>query len=133
MSKYLLDTNSLSDAVRQPRGRINKRIAQVGAGAVVTSIIVAAEARFGAARSGSARLATQLEIVLAHMIVLPFEAPADLRYAEIRANLQARGLAIGANDLLIAAHAVALGCVLVTANEREFRRVEGLVVENWLA
>ena len=64
--------------------------------------------------------------------ILPFEAPADAVYAKIRTKLEAAGTPIGANDLLIASQALALGLTLVTDNEREFDRVEHLQVENWL-
>lgn len=130
---YLLDTNILSDLIRQPGGRIRDRIVDCGEKRVCTSIVVAAELRFGAAKKGSARLTAQLEAVLGAIAVLPLAAPADRRYAEIRQALERAGTPIGANDLLIAAHALALGRTLVTANEGEFRRVPGLRVENWLA
>jgi tRNA(fMet)-specific endonuclease VapC len=98
---------------------------------VCTSIIVAAELRYGAAKKGSPRLVAQLAAVLAVLEVLPFEAPADATYGLLRARLEQSGKPIGANDLLIAAQAVALGHVLVIYNEREFARVEGLQYENW--
>ena len=129
---YLLDTNIVSDLVCRPAGRIRDCIAERGEAQVCTSIIVAAELRFGAAKRGSKRLITQLETVLAALDVLPFDEPADRRYGEIRAVLERVGTPIGANDLLIAAHALSHGLTLVTANEDEFRRVPGLVVENWL-
>jgi tRNA(fMet)-specific endonuclease VapC len=66
------------------------------------------------------------------MSVLPFDAPADVEYGAIRAELEAAGRPIGSNDLLIAAHARALGAKVVTANANEFKRVSGLAVENWL-
>ena len=97
-----------------------------------TSVIVAAELRYGAAKKGSKRLTAQLEAVLGALDVLPFEAPADEVYGLIRARLERAGQPIGANDLLIAAHAVALSCVIVTDNESEFGRIEGLPRENWL-
>jgi len=130
--RYLVDTSIVSDLVRNPQGRAAARIAQVGEDAVAASIIVAAELRFGAAKKGSARLTAQLERVLAALPILPFEAPADQAYAALRTGLEAAGAPIGGNDMLIAAHAIALGYALVTDNEREFRRVEGLAVENWL-
>jgi tRNA(fMet)-specific endonuclease VapC len=129
---YLLDTNIVSDLVRRPAGRIRDGIAARGEERVCTSIIVAAELRFGAAKKGSERLTAQLETVLAALDILPFDEPADRRYGEIRRSLERVGTPIGANDLLIAAHALAYGLILVTANETEFRRVPGLVVENWL-
>lgn len=97
-----------------------------------TSIIVAAELRSGAARKRSERLSAQVEAVLGAIDVLVLEAPADVIYGEIRATLDRAGQLIGANDLLIAAQAVALGLTLVTDNEQEFCRVSGLAVENWL-
>lgn len=130
--KYLLDTNIISDLMRQPQGRVASKIAQVGEGAVATSIVVLAELRFGVVKKSSTRLTVQLEAILAAISVLPFDSPADQRYAEVRAKLELAGTPIGSNDLLIAAHALALDMVLVTDNTREFERVDGLTVENWL-
>jgi tRNA(fMet)-specific endonuclease VapC len=108
------------------------RIAQVGEDLICTSIIVAAELRYGAAKRGSQRLSTQLERILGAMQVLPFDTPADQFYGALRTKLEAAGQPIGPHDLLIAAHALALGSTLVTDNEREFSRVEGLALANWL-
>lgn len=132
MTRFLLDTNIVSDLVRNPHGAVARQIREVGEEQVCTSIIVAAELRYGAAKKGSARLTTQLELVLGAIDVLPFEAPADGEYGRLRARLEKAGQPIGGNDLLIAAQAVALQCIFVTDNEREFARIEGLVVENWL-
>ncbi|MCB1745551.1 MAG: type II toxin-antitoxin system VapC family toxin [Gammaproteobacteria bacterium] len=129
---YLLDTNVLSDLVRNPRGRVAARIAEVGESAVCTSVVVAAELRYGAARAGSARLAERVALVLAALDVLPLEAPADVHYGDIRSQLAARGTPIGPNDLFIAAHARALGLTVVTANRGEFERVPGLAIDDWL-
>jgi tRNA(fMet)-specific endonuclease VapC len=74
-----------------------------------------------------------VEAVLARVPVLPLDVPADAEYGVIRAELEATGKSIGPNDLLIAAHAQALGATIVTANVAEFRRVRGLTVENWIA
>jgi len=101
--RFLLDSNIVSDLVRHPRGRIADRIAAVGEQQVCTSIIVAAELRYGA-----------------------------LKYGELRTTLERGGPPIGANDMLIAAHAMGLGYTVVTDNEREFSRIEDLGVENWL-
>lgn len=130
--RYLLDTNIISAMVRDPRGVVAARIHDVGEANVCTSIIVAAELRYGAAKKGSARLSAQLELVLNALDVLPLEIPSDASYGEIRAQLERAGTLIGGNDLLIAAHALATGCTVVTDNRREFERVEGLRVENWL-
>jgi tRNA(fMet)-specific endonuclease VapC len=101
---YMLDTNIVSDMVRRPDGPAQKQFGRVGQHDIGISIIVAAELRLGA----------------------------DLHYAEIHARLESLGTPIGANDLLIAAHALALGCILVTDNEREFARLPSLAIENWL-
>ena len=130
--RFLLDTNIVSDLVRHPRGRIAERVERVGEKQVCTSIIVAAELRYGAAKKGSVRLTRQLEIVLSAVDVLALEAPTDAVYGELRAHLERTGKSIGANDLLIASHALALGHTVVTDNEREFARINDLRVENWL-
>ena len=130
--RFLLDTNIVSDLVRHPRGRIADRIAEVGEQHICTSIIVAAELRYGAAKKGSSRLTAQLEAVLDALDVLVLEAPLDIAYGELRARLEQAGQPMGGNDLLIAAHALALGHTVVTDNEREFSRIDDLRVENWL-
>jgi tRNA(fMet)-specific endonuclease VapC len=130
--RYLLDTNIVSALLRQPRGPVAERIARLGEDAVCISIIVAAELRYGAAKSGSAQLVARIETLLSALEVLPLEAPADRRYAELRDHLTRQGSLIGPNDLLIAAHALAVGLTLVTDNVREFARVPSLPVENWL-
>jgi len=128
----MLDTNVISDLVRNPRGKAAARIAKVGEGNVCTSIIVAAELRYGCAKSGSPRLRKAVEELLGEIDVLPFDVPADTEYGTIRVRLESAGRPIGSNDLLIAAHAYAVGATIVTANTGEFKRVRGLKVENWL-
>ena len=130
--RYLLDTNIVSDLVRHPQGRVADHIREVGDSLICTSIVVAAELRYGAAKKASVRLTAQLDAVLGALDILPFEAPADIVYGQLRAALEQIGRPIGGNDLLIAAHAMALDCVLVTDNEGEFARVEGLRWDNWL-
>lgn len=129
---YLLDTNILSDLIRNPQGNVASRIREVGDTHVCTSIIVAAELRYGAAKKGSPRLTAQLETVLGALEALPLEAPADITYGQLRCRLELKGQPIGANDLLIASQAIALGHTLVTDNEREFSRIDNLRRENWL-
>ena len=132
MTGYLLDTNIISDLIRNPSGAAAHRIEAVGAKAVCTSIVVASELRYGCARKGSPKLLARVEELLRVIPVLPLDMPADADYGRIRAELETVGQPIGANDLLIAAHALALGMTLVTDNTREFGRVRGLKVENWL-
>ncbi len=129
----MLDTNVISDLIRDPQGRCAKRIAKAGEDRICTSIIVAAELRYGCAKRNSKRLSKAVEDLLAEIDVLPFEAPADAEYGAIRAALERAGTPIGGNDLLIAAHACAVGATVVSANAGEFKRVRGLKVENWLA
>lgn len=130
--RYLLDTNIISALVRQPGGVVTQHIREVGENNVATSVIVAAELRYGVAKKGSARLAAQLELILAALPLLPFEPPADAIYRDLRAELERAGRSIGGNDLLIAAHALSSNCILVTDNQREFERVKALRLEYWL-
>jgi len=129
---YLFDTNAISEFIRNPDGQTAKRVAALKDGELRTSLIVAAELRYGAAKKGSERLTRVIETVLAEFEVLPWEAPADVHYASLRNSLSRSGQPIGDMDMLIAAHALALDAVLVTDNEKEFSRVPGLKIENWL-
>lgn len=133
MTRYLLDTNIISDLVRQPQGRAAKRIAEIGDRQILTSVIVAAELRYGCRKAGSARLSATVEALLSEIETIPFDEAASRTYADLRTALEARGKPIGGNDMLIAAQALALGCIVVTANIDEFAHVDGLQVENWLA
>jgi tRNA(fMet)-specific endonuclease VapC len=128
----MLDTNILSDLARNPQGAVTPRIAKVGADNICVSIITAAELRYGCAKKGSAKLTARIEAMLGAVQVLALDAPADAAYGDIRLALETAGKPIGPNDLLIAAHAVAIGAVLVTANMGEFGRIAHLHVENWL-
>lgn len=133
MTRYMLDTNIISDLIRNPEGKVAKKIATVGEDNLCTSIIVAAELRYGCAKNSSKRVLKAVEDLLAEIAVLPFDSPADVEYGEIRAELEAAGKPIGGNDLLITAHARATGATIVTANVDEFARVRGVKLENWLA
>lgn len=133
--RYLLDTNILSDLVKNPQGKAAQKISSLPAeerDLVATSIVVAAELRYGAAKSGSAILTGRVDQLLEAIEVLPLEPKADLHYGRIRMQLERSGTPIGGNDLLIAAQVLAIDAVLVTDNVREFKRVKGLRVENWL-
>lgn len=129
---YLLDTNILSDLVRNPQGMVAAKITRAGEDTVCTSIIAAAELRYGAIKSNSAKLAERVDIILSALEILPLETPADHQYASLRHRLTHEGTPIGPNDLLIAAHALANDLTVITANVGEFSRVPGLKVENWL-
>lgn len=133
MTLYMLDTNIISDLIRNPEGKSSKHIARVGEQNICTSIVIAAELRYGCIKRGSPRLLSAVTNLLGEITVLPFDTPADDHYGTIRCELEAAGTPIGGNDLLIAAHARATGATVVTANDGEFKRVRGLNVENWLA
>ena len=129
MTLYMLDTNIVSDLMRNPAGKVAGHIASVGEDKLCLSIVTAAELRYGAAKSGSSRLLARVEAIS----ILPLSVPADAHCGGLRAELEAAGRPIGPNDLLIAAHAQVHGATLVTANVSEFRRVRGLEVEDWIA
>ena len=130
---WMLDTNTLSDLIRNPRGALVQRLSSTEPDAVCTSIVVACELRFGAKRRGSDTLTRRVEQLLASLTVLPFDEPADRHCADIRGALERAGTPIGNHDLFIAAQARSLDMTLVTHNMREFERVPGLRVEDWLA
>ncbi|MHB8476624.1 MAG: PIN domain-containing protein [Steroidobacteraceae bacterium] len=130
--RYLLDTNTVSNLIRDPQGRVSRRIEAIGELNICTSIIVAAELRYGTTKKKSPRLSAQVEAVLGVIDTLPLDSPADEIYGSIRTQLELAGTPIGGNDLLIAAQAMALDQTLVTDNEKEFSRIRGLRVENWL-
>ncbi len=132
LKRFLLDTVTVSDLARNPHGRVARHLAEEGVEAVCVSIVVASELRFGAVKSGSARLSERIALLLDRLPILPLEPPTDEHYAEIRHHLERVGNPIGPNDLLIAAQARALGLIVVTDNQREFKRVPGLEVVNWL-
>jgi tRNA(fMet)-specific endonuclease VapC len=129
---YLLDTNVLSNLIRQPQGRVADRIQEVGEENVITSVIVACELRYGAAKRASRRLTKQVEAVLGALTIRALESDVERTCAAIRLALEKKGTPIGAHDMLIAAHARTLDAVCVTDNVAEFKRVPALKVENWL-
>ena len=128
----MLDTNIVSDMVRDPQGRVFRKVVELDGEGLCVSIITAAELRYGCAKKGSSKLLAQVEAILKGLEIIPLEVPADTEYGGLRAELEAEGKTIGPNDLLIGAHALTIGATLVTANEGEFRRIRGLEVENWL-
>ncbi len=129
---YLLDTNICIYIINRRPVQVRARFEGLRYGEVAVSSITGAELSFGVAKSGSARNEAALEKFLAPLELLAFGASAMRRYGLLRAELQARGQPIGALDTMIAAHALALGAVLVTNNLAEFGRVPGLACENWV-
>lgn len=133
--RLMLDTNIISDLMRDPKGKSNQQLQQLIALEpelqVCTSVVVDCEVSFGLRRRPSKLLQKAYEDVLQVVEILPLNAAVTTHYAHIRNELDKVGTPIGPNDTLIAAHALSLGATLVTA-DAEFRRVPGLKVENWL-
>lgn len=131
--KYMLDTNIIAYAKNKRPESVLRRFMQCRPEDMCLSSIALAELEFGV-RNSARPEQNQLALVtfLSRIAVLPFDADAAMEYGVIRTDLTKKGRLIGANDLLIAAHAKALGLTLVTNNTREFERVEGLKVENWV-
>ena len=132
MPRFLLDTDIASYIMKGSHPAVAAKLQSVAVEDVVTSAIVRSELAFGAEISPrAAQDKARLAQFLAYVQVLDFPSEAAPHYAEIRAALQKRGTVIGANDMLIAAHARSLSLTLVTNNVREFRRVPQLKVESW--
>jgi len=132
--RYMLDTNIVSYAMRARPKAVLDRLRLVRADETCISAITHAELRFGAARSPARiKYDALIDTFVARVAVVPFDGVAGARYADVRAALEATGMPIGDLDTLIASHALACACVLVTNNVREFARVPGLAVEDWTA
>lgn len=132
MKRYLLDTNIISDAVKNPQGNVARHMGILAKHDLVTSIIVSAELHYGIAKKGSSMLTERVETLLSCLTILPLDLNAAYHYGEIRLKLEQSGRVIGGNDLLIAAHALAIDAILVTDNVKEFARIPNLFLENWL-
>jgi tRNA(fMet)-specific endonuclease VapC len=129
----MLDTNICVDLIRGRAPRVFDRLRQHRVDEVAISSITLAEMHYGVARSTRpARHAVLLAQFCAPLIILPFDSQAAEVYGQVRTALEREGTPIGPLDTLIAAHALSLGVALITNNEREFRRVADLRVENWL-
>lgn len=132
MARYMLDTDTCSYIMKRSSQVALNRLQAVSVTDVCISVITKSELLYGVERSPHRmRDATALETFLPYVEVLAFPDGAATHYARIRADLKKRGEMIGANALLIAAHARSLGLRLVTNNTAEFERVKGLRLENW--
>lgn len=131
-TRYLLDTNTCIYIINRRPAKVFERFAGLHVGEIAISSITGAELAFGVAKSGSQRNQLALDKFLAPLEILPFDEAAMRRYGILHSDLERQGTPIGALDLLIAAHALALGTTLVSNNLREFRRVKGLSLDNWL-
>lgn len=133
MTQYLLDTDTASYIIRRRPAEAARRFGRLRFGQLCVSVITEAELHYGLARLPDARrLRPEVEDFLGRLEVLDWARLAALHYAELRAWLERKGTRIGSLDLMIAAQARSIGAVLVTNNERHFRRVPDLKVENWL-
>jgi len=133
MPRYMLDTDISSFIMNRSSENAMRRLEATAVGDVCVSAITRSELMYGVEVSPRRqRDQRSLEIFLRHIGVLDYPGEAALDYAQIRASLKLSGRMIGGNDLLIAAHARCLGLTLVTNNTREFKRVHGLTVENWI-
>jgi tRNA(fMet)-specific endonuclease VapC len=129
--RYFLDTNIASYVIKGNFPPVRERLLEIPMSEVGISVITEAELRFGVARlPQSAKLGRAVEEFLIRVEVLPWDSEAAQRYAQLRAALEEHGEPMGNLDLMIAAQALAEGVILVT-NDRVFRRVRGLKVEDW--
>jgi tRNA(fMet)-specific endonuclease VapC len=130
--RFMLDTDTCSYVMKRSNPVVLKRLEGVSVSDVCISVITKSELLFGVEISPRKQHdETALNAFLAYLEVLDFPDAAAAHYAKIRAELNARGTMIGANDLFIAAHARSLGLTLVTNNTEEFKRVPNLLLENW--
>ena len=131
--KVMLDTNICIYIIKRRPEPVLRRFGLFPVGEIGISAITLAELEYGAAKSAQPRQNHEaLEQFISPLQVAAFDRQATAAYGRIRAMLEKTGRAIGAMDLLIAAHALSLGVRLVTNNEKEFKRVAGLRVENWV-
>ena len=130
-TRYLLDTNVVAFHIRRSSPALQARLRKIRAGSVALSVVTEMEIRYGLARNPTLRVAPLVEGFLAGITILPLDSTVAAVYAKIRAGAEAKGKPIGPLDLMIAAHALAVRATLVTNNVRQFRRIPGLVVEDW--
>ncbi len=128
----LLDTNICIYIINMRPPEVLARFREYRLGEIGVCSVVAAELAYGVAKSRSARNRSALEMFLAPLEVLPFNEAAVWAYGDLRASLEREGQPIGALDTMIAAHALSVDAPLVTHNTREFARVPGLRLENWV-
>ena len=131
--KYMLDTNICIDLIKQQPREVIDKFQGIIPGEIVISSVTVAEMMYGVGKSQhKERNKSALESFLAPLEIVNFDFKAAQHYGAIRAYLEKMGTPIGAYDLMIAAHALGLGLILVTNNEREFQRIPDLIVENWV-
>jgi len=127
---YMLDTDTFSYLVSGRHPKVREHVARHQKSIVLSSITLA-EALFGAKKAGSRKLHSLVSLFRELFTIRPWDAAAAESYAEIRANLEKKGRPIGNMDMMIAAAALSSDCTLVTNNERHFKQVARLQIENW--
>ena len=131
--RYLLDTYTVSELIRNPQGVIADRMLSSELELqCCTSIIVSCELRYSAEKNQSPKLSFNVEQVLTSLPILPLEEPIDELYSKIRVSLENKGVSLSQHDLLVASHALSLGLTVVTKNDEKFSHIENLKVESWL-
>ncbi len=132
--RFLLDTNTIIYIRRETPVGVREAFSKLQQGEAIVSVITYGELMYGVSKSSrkEAAIATLRELMQI-LPLTPLPGAAGAIYGEIRADLESKGKIIGNNDLWIAAHALAAGLILITNNEREFRRVKGLKIQNWVA
>ncbi len=130
--RYLLDTNIVSEAIRKPNGKIARRLHRMNVDRACVNVIVACELRFGLEKHPTPRLRQKIDTFLSRTTILDLPSTVATIYGAMRADLERRGQIIGSNDMLIAAHAIHTRLILVSDNVKEFERIPGLKLENWL-
>ena len=129
---YMLDTNICSYIIRNKPQSIKSKLQEIEENhTVALSSIVVSELLYGATKKDSPKLMRIVSAFIDNFIIYDYSKISAQSYANIRTDLEKKGKIIGANDLLIASHALSLGAVLVTNNTREFERVEKLSLEDW--
>lgn len=130
--RYMLDTNICIYAINHHPTQVKAKLISIGEGQCAISSIVASELAFGVVKSGREDNKANLTRFLSLFDIVPFDDNSIWYYANLRHDLQSKGNIIGALDMLIAAHALALDATLVTNNVKEFERIQHLKVENWI-
>ena len=130
---YLLDTNTCIYVINERPSHVLQRLIQVGRESLVISTVTVAELAFGVEKSTHSGSRAKLENFLSKFPILDWDQDAAWVYGRVRKSLETKGQRIGERDLLLACQALAIGATMVTNNTREFERVEGLTLENWVA
>lgn len=128
--RYLLDTNAASYAINKKSASVDRHLAKVPMAELGISTVTEGELRYGAARSGSAPLRATVEQFLLAVNIFPWDSRAAEQYGQLRAALEREGRVMGSLDMMIAAHAIAWGLVLITG-DRAFARIKSLKTEDW--